>query len=105
IERLFGDVGGLEQLLIDLCGRVLDGLQLEIPAEVKVTFDTFRSLIGPAPTDPQRVASILAQTLIGLDLPALNAPGVHLSEFLDRIHQAGGDFAPLQPAMETLTAQ
>ena len=105
VEKLLGDLGGLEKILTDISTRALDGLQLAIPAEVQTTLNTFRSLVGAPPTDPEHLAGLLTQALIGLDLATLKAPGVHIADFLDRIHRAGGDFGPVNTAMETLAAQ
>src|SRR5262245_18442057 len=105
VEHLLGDVGGLEKLLTDLVERALDGLPLAIPAELQATLGSFRSLVGAAPSDPAHLAGGLAQTLIGLDLDALRAPGALLTELLGRIEAAGGDFAPVTGGMATLSAQ
>src|SRR5262249_6910655 len=105
VEHLLGDVGGLEKILTDLAERALDGLPLAIPAELQSTLASFRSLVGAAPSDPAHLAGIIAQTLIGLDLDALHAPGRLLTDLVGRIETAGGDFAPVTGGMATLSAQ
>jgi hypothetical protein len=105
VDRLFGDLGGLEKVLTDICSRALEGLPLQIPGELRVTLETFRSILGAEPEDPEHLASVLSQLLIGVDLNALRAPGAHYTQLLNSVQRAGGDLTGVHTEVETLSAK
>jgi hypothetical protein len=105
VDRLLEGAGGLEKLLGDVSGRLVESLPLKLPDSVETLFATLRTLGAGGAPDSRQAAELLARFLMGLDLRALGAPAHALEDFFGRIRVAGGDLGGLHLEMQNLTLQ
>ena len=105
VDRLLAGSGGLEKLIGEIAGRVVESLPLKLPDSLETLFATLRTLGSSGAPDARQAAELLTRFLMGLDLHALGAPGQAIDEFFARIRAAGGDLGGLHAEMQSLTVK
>jgi hypothetical protein len=102
IDRLLGDLGGLDRVVADFAGRLTDSLPFELPDAAKIPVQALTMLAG-ANLDGAKLADVLARFTFGVELEALRAPSLSMDVSLDAI--ANVDLGDLEARIPTLTAQ
>jgi hypothetical protein len=102
IDRLLGDLGGLDRVVADLAGRLIDVLPTELPAAAKIPIEALTMLAG-GNLDGPKLADVLARFTFGVELETLLAPSLSIHASLDAV--AGIDLGDLALRIPALTSK
>ena len=102
IDRLLGDLGGLDGLVADFAGRLTDALPLELPDAARIPVEALTILAG-GNLDASKLADVLARLTFGVQLDSLRAPSLSIDATLGAV--ASIDLGDLTVRLSSLTAQ
>lgn len=102
IDRLLGDLGGLDRVVADFATRLTDALPFELPEAAKIPVEALTVLAG-GNLDGAKLADVLARFTFGVELEALRAPSLSIDISLDAI--ANVDLGDVEARIPALTAQ
>jgi hypothetical protein len=101
VQRLLGDLGGLDHIVGDIAGRLADVIPSELPDVAKVPVEALALLAGGVP-DAAKLADILVRLTLGIELEKLRAPSLTIRAAVDAV--ATFDPGDLDVRLPALTA-
>ncbi len=102
IDRLLGDLGGLDRVVADFAGRLTDALPAGLPEAAKIPIEALTILAG-GNLDASKLADVLARFTFGVELDQLQAPSLSIRTTLDAV--AGIDLGDLAVRIPAITAR
>ena len=102
IDRLLGDLGGLDRVVSDFATRITDALPTELPDAAKIPIEALTILAG-GNLDGAKLADVLARFTFGVELETLRAPSLSIDVALNAV--ASFDLGDLSARISALTTQ
>ena len=102
IDRVFGDLGGIDRIVTDFADRLTEMLPLELPDEAKVPVEALTILAG-GNLDASKLADALARFTFGVELETLRLPSLSADVALNAV--ASIDLGDLSARIAGLTAK
>ncbi|HKO58104.1 MAG TPA: hypothetical protein VJ276_19710, partial [Thermoanaerobaculia bacterium] len=101
VQRLLGDLGGLDHIVGDIAGRLAEAIPAELPDAAKVPVEALAMLAAGTP-DAAKLADILVRLTLGIDIEKLRAPSLTIKAAVDAV--ATIDLGDLDVRLPALTA-